>query len=256
MTYENLITEKRGHVSIVTVDHPPVNAWNLATMEEFEKIITKLENEKETRVVVLTGAGEKCFSAGFDITDAANAGKISPKGRALWKKVDCLSKPVIAAMNGSALGGGLELALACHFRIMTDDPAATLGLTELNLGIIPGWGGTQRLSRVIGRTKALKLILLSETITAQEALKIGLVDQLSKPETLLDDALALAERLAERPPVAVRWVLKAIAAGEYEGIDAGLRVEAEGAAVVRESRDREEGFAAFREKRRPVFRGE
>ena len=256
MSYENLITEKTGYVSIVTIDHPPVNAWNLDTMEAFEKIIAKLENERETRVVVITGAGEKCFSAGFDLTDAANGEKISPKGRALWKRIDCLSKPVIAAMNGSALGGGLELALACHFRIMTDDPSATLGLTELNLGIIPGWGGTQRLPRVIGRTKALKIILLSETIGAQEALKIGLVDRLSKPENLLDEALALAEKLAERPPVAVRWVLKAIAAGEYEGIDAGLRVEAEGAAVVRESRDREEGFAAFREKRRPVFRGE
>lgn len=256
MKYENLLVEKRGHISIVTINHPPVNAWNLATMEEFEEVTTELENDKETRVVILAGGGEKCFSAGLDITDAANAAKISPKGRALWRKIDCFPKPVIAAIKGFALGGGLELALACHFRIMKDDPNATLGLTELDLSIIPGWGGTQRLPRVIGRAKALEMILFSKKIDAREALKIGLVDQLSKPEEIMDDALAFAQRLAERPPIAVRCVLKAMAAGAYDGIDAGLNVEAEAAAIVRDTKDRIEGFKAFLEKRNPSFKGE
>jgi enoyl-CoA hydratase/carnithine racemase len=256
MKYENLFAEKRGHINIVTINHPPVNALNLATMEEFEEVIKELENEKETRVVILTGRGEKYFSAGFDITDAASAAKISPKGRALWRKIDWFPKPVIAAINGFALGGGLELALACHFRIMKNDPNATLGLTELDLGIIPGWGGTQRLPRLIGRAKALEMILFSKKIDAREALKIGLVDQLSKPEEIMDDALAFAQRLAERPPIAVRCVLKAMAAGAYDGIDAGLNVEAEGAAIVRDTKDRIEGFKAFLEKRNPAFKGE
>jgi len=256
MEYEHLITKRSDHVTIVTINHPPVNAWNLATMEEFEHLVGALEEDRETRVVILTGAGEKCFSAGFDISDAVNTEKISPKGRALWRKIDRFPKPVIAAINGFALGGGLELALACHFRIMKDDPNATLGLTELNLGIIPGWGGTQRLPRIVGRSKALEMILFSEKVDAREALEIGLVDRLSEPEKIMDDAIQFAQKLAERPPIAVSCVLKAMAAGAYEGIEAGLEAEAEGAAVVRDTRDRIEGFNAFLEKRNPVFKGE
>jgi len=256
VTYKNLIVEKKGHVGIVTIDHPPANAWDLVTMKEFEGAMVGLENDKDTRVVILTGAGEKCFSAGFDVRDAANAPLISPKGRALWRKIDRFPKPVIAAINGFALGGGLELAMACHFRIMVDAPGAKVGLTELDLGITPGWGGTQRLPGLVGRAKALDMILFSKKIDAREALKIGLVNQLSKPETLMEDALAFAEKLAERPPIAVHWVLKSMAAGAYEGIDAGLKVEADGAAAVRETKDRVEGFTAFLEKRKPVFKGE
>jgi enoyl-CoA hydratase/carnithine racemase len=256
MKYKNLIVEKKGHISIVTINHPPANAWDLATMEEFEEAIGGLENDKDTGVVILTGAGEKCFSAGFDVRDAENAPLISPKGRALWRKVDRFPKPVIAAINGFALGGGLELAMACHFRIMVDDPGAKVGLTELDLGITPGWGGTQRLPGLVGRAKALDMILFSKKFDGREALKIGLVNQLSKPENLMGDALAFAEKLAERPPIAVSWVLKAMTAGLYEGIDAGLKVEAEGAAAVRETKDRIEGFTAFLEKRKPVFKGE
>lgn len=256
MKYQNLAVHEKGHTRIVTIDHPPANAWDLATMEEFEKVIDALESDKKTRVVILTGAGEKCFSAGFDVTDVANAPKTSAKGRALWRKIDRFPKPVISAINGFALGGGLELAMACHFRIMVDDPKATVGLTELNLGIIPGWGGTQRLPRLIGRAKALDMILFSKRVDAQEALRIGLVNQLSKREKLMEDALELAQKLAERPPIAVGWVLRAMAAGAYEGLDAGLNAEAEGSAQVRETKDRIEGFNAFLEKRAPVFRGE
>ncbi len=256
MTYDNLNLEKRGHVAIITLDHPPVNAWNLGLMEDFEKAIHEIENDRETRVLILTGAGEKCFSAGFDVSDAANSRIISPKGRAIWTRIDRFPKPVIAAINGFAMGGGLELALSCHFRIMIDDPKATVGLTELNLGIIPGWGGTQRLTRIVGKSRALEMILFSKRIDAKKALAVGLINQVSTKDKLMDDALALADVLAKRPPLAVGAVLKAISAFDYSGLEAGLKVEEEGSAVVGQSKDCIEGFSAFLEKREPVFTGE
>lgn len=256
MKFENFILEKRGRVHIVSINHPPANAWNLATMEEFGKILDLLESDKDTRVVILTGAGEKCFSAGFDVSDAANAPKTSPLGRKLWRRVDRFPKPTLAAINGFALGGGLELAMCCHFRIMADAPKVTVGLTELNLGIIPGWGGTQRLPRLVGRAKALDMILFSKRVDAQEALKMGLVNQICPPDQLMEEAMSLAGKLAERPPVAVRCVLEAMTAGLYEGLDEGLKVEERGAQRVRNTKDREEGFKAFLEKRQPVFKGE
>jgi enoyl-CoA hydratase/carnithine racemase len=256
MSYDNLILEKRGHIAIITLNHPPVNAWNLGLMEDFEKAVDEIENDKDVRVLVITGAGGKCFSAGFDVSDAANAHITSPKGRELWTRLDRFSKPVIAAINGFAMGGGLELALSCHFRIMIDDPKATIGLTELNLGIIPGWGGTQRLTRVVGKAKALDMMLFSKRIDAKEALAIGLINQISTKEELMADALALADVLAKRPPLAVGAVLKAVSAFDYNGLEAGLKAEEEGSAVVGNSKDCVEGFTAFLEKREPVFTGE
>ena len=164
--YQNIKYELMNHIAVITIDHPPANTWNLATLNEFEEAIGLVENDGNVRVLVITGAGEKCFSAGFDVSDAVNAPIISPKARALWRRIDRISKPVIAAINGHALGGGLELAISCHFRIMADAPSAMVGLTELNLGIIPGWGGSQRLSRIVGRSAALEMILLSKKLTA------------------------------------------------------------------------------------------
>jgi enoyl-CoA hydratase/carnithine racemase len=256
MKSENILVEKREHIAVVTIDHPPANAWNKATTGEFQSVVDELEKDRDIRAVILTGAGEKCFSAGFDVTDAANAPETSPMARALWTRIDRFTKPVIAAINGYALGGGLELALACHFRIMTDDPRVTVGLTELNLGIIPGWGGTQRLPRLVGRARAMDMILFSKRVGPREALEMGLVNQLSQPGELMADALELARKLTERPPIALGCVLRAISAGEYGGMDAGLKAEAEGSARVRETRDRIEGFNAFLEKRKPVFKGE
>ena len=256
MELENIKVEKKDHIAVITIDHPPANAWNMATMLDFEKAVDDVENDKDVRVVVLTGAGEKCFSAGFDVSDAANSNVTSPKGRELWRRIDRFPKPVIAAINGFALGGGLELALCCQFRIMADGPKVMLGLTELNLGIIPGWGGTQRLPLVVGKAKALDMMLFSRKIGAKEALEIGLVNQIAAPENLMQDVLAFAGKLAQRPPIAVSCVLKAIAAGSYKGLDEGLRVEAEGSQVVGKSKDCVEGFSAFLEKRDPVFTGE
>lgn len=255
MAYENLIMEKRGHIAIITLNHPPVNAWNLGLMEDFEKAVDEIENDKDVRVLILTGAGEKCFSAGFDVSDAANSHITSPKGREIWTRLDRFSKPVIAAINGFAMGGGLELALSCHFRIMVDHPKATVGLTELNLGIIPGWGGTQRLTRIVGKAKALDMILFSKRIDATEALSIGLINQISTRDKLMDDAMAFAEVLAKRPPLAVSAVLKAISSFDYSGLEAGLKAEEEGSAIVGQSKDCVEGFTAFLEKREPVFTG-
>jgi len=256
MELENIKIEKKDHIAVITIDHPPANAWNLATMLDFENVIDDVEADEDVRVVVLTGAGEKCFSAGFDVSDAANSHETSPKGCALWRRIDRFPKPVIAAINGFALGGGLELALCCQFRIMADAPKVMLGLTELNLGIIPGWGGTQRLPLVVGKTKALDMILFSKKIGAQEALEIGLVNQISTPENLMTDVFEFAEKLAQRPPIAVSCVLNAVSAGSYEGVDEGLRMETEGSKIVGASKDCIEGFTAFLEKRDAVFTGE
>lgn len=256
MSYENFTLEEKGNITVLTINRPPANSWNLAAMTEMEQILDKLEGDKNVRVVILTGAGGKCFSAGFDVSDAANADKTSPLGQKLWRRVDRMSKPVIAAINGHALGGGCELALSCHFRIMAQSPKIKIGLTELNLGIIPGWGGTQRLARTVGRAKALDMIMFSKRLEAQEAFDIGLVNQVSEPDKLMDDAMEMAEVLAQRPPLAVKAVLEAMAAGMYEGLDPGLDKELEGSKMVGQSADATEGFTAFFEKRPPVFKGE
>ncbi len=256
MAYDNVILEKKDHVGILTLNRPPANAINLATLIDIEGALDEVENDKAIRVLVITGAGEKGFSAGFDVSDAGNADKTAVKGSALWTRIDRFSKPVIAAINGFALGGGCELALASTFRIMVDHPKAVIGLTELNLGIIPGWGGTQRLMRVVGKAQALDMILFSKRLTAQEALKIGLINKIAAPGETLKEALDLAAVLVERPPLAVSAVLKAMAAGLDKGIDEGLKVELEGSAIVANSKDSKEGFSAFFEKRKPVFKGE
>jgi enoyl-CoA hydratase/carnithine racemase len=255
MKYENLIYEKKDTIAIITINRPPANSWSLAAMEELEKILDEIDNDPGIRVIVLTGAGDKCFSAGMDVADAVKSPNLGSKGREMWRRVDQFPKPIIAAINGHSLGGGLELALSCHFRIMANSPKAKIGLTELNLGIIPGWGGTQRLYRIIGKAKAIDMILLSKRIDAKEALSIGLVNQISAPENLRKDALEFAGLLAKRPPIAVSCVLKAISAGIYENMDKGLEAEAEGSRIVKDSEDAIEGFTAFFEKREPVFKG-
>lgn len=256
MGRNDILVQINDHICTLTIDHPPANAWNLETMGEFERALREAEDDRNVRAVIITGAGERFFSAGFDVRDAANAEKTSQKGQELWKKVDCFPKPVIAAVNGVALGGGCELALASHFRIMSSGPKAKIGLTELNLGILPGWGGTQRMTRLVGRSKALDLILFSKKMDASEALEMGLVDKVSPPGQLMNDAIDLAGRLAERPPIAVACVLKAITAGMYEGIDQGLSVEVESSRILSQTSDAREGFLAFLEKRKPKFKGE
>jgi enoyl-CoA hydratase/carnithine racemase len=254
MAFENIILEKKGHIGVLTLNRPPANSVNLVTLEEIDSALDALDSDKNIRVVIITGAGEKGFSAGFDVSDAANADKVGPKGQEVWTKVERLSKPVIAAINGYAFGGGCELALACTFRLMTE--GAKIGLTELNLGIIPGWGGTQRMPRVVGKAKALDLILFSKRLTAAEALEIGLVDKVFASGEFMSEVFDLASILAKRPPIAVSSVLKAINAGLEKGLDEGTKVELEGSRTVAKSKDAMEGFTAFFEKREPSFKGE
>ncbi len=254
MEFETIVYEKKGHVAILTLNRPPANSINLATLEDIEKALDAVEQDTEVRVLVITGAGEKGFSAGFDVSDAGNSHISGPKGQALWTRIDRLSKPVIAAVNGYAFGGGCELALATTFVVMAE--TAKIGLTELNLGIIPGWGGTQRMPRVLGKSKALELILFSKRLSAAEALEIGLVNKVAKSGELMPDVMEMAEFLAKRPPLAVQAVLKAVTAGLEKGIEEGTKVEGEGSRTVSQSKDAIEGFSAFLEKREPQFKGE
>ncbi|MFO8048418.1 MAG: enoyl-CoA hydratase-related protein [Desulfosudaceae bacterium] len=256
MTYENLDIQIDNYVATVTINHPPVNSVNLATIQDIEKAFDELAENKDVRVVILTGSGEKAFSAGFDVSDAANAAKAGEEGQRVWTKIFRYTKPVIAAVNGFAFGGGCELAMACHFRLMSDAPKAKIGLTELNLGILPGWGGTQRLTVLVGRTKALELMLFSKRLTAEEALQIGLVEKVCAPDKLMAEAREMAEQLVNRPPLGVANVLKAVATGLDWGYDAGLQAELEGSKIVSTSQDAVEGFTAFFEKRDPAFKGE
>jgi len=225
-------------------------------VNQFKKAVDDVEEDKDVRVVILTGAGEKCFSAGFDVSDEANGEEIAEKGRALWQKIERFSKPVIASLNGFAMGGGLELAMCCHFRIMVDTPKNMVGLTELNLGLLPGWGGTQTLVKLVGKAKALDMIMFSKRIDAKEALNMGRVKRTSLPGELKEDTIAFARELAKRPPLAVRGVLQAMSTGEYEGTIKGWEVEAKCASRALGSADAQEGFKAFFEKRTPEFKGE
>ncbi len=254
MEFENIRYELQGHIAILTLNRPPANSVNLATLLEIDKALDEAGQNKEVRVLVITGAGEKGFSAGFDVSDAGNADKTGPKGQEVWTRIDRFEKPVIAAINGYAFGGGCELAMASTFRVMLE--TAKIGLTELNLGIIPGWGGTQRMPRILGKGKALEMILFSKRITAQEALEIGLVDRLSKEGELMKDVMEMAEFLAKRAPLAVQAVMKAVNAGLEKGLDEGTKVELEGTFKVSSSKDATEGFTAFFEKREPNFTGE
>ncbi len=255
MKFQNIDYEKEGKVSIVTINHAPANAWDLQTMSSFGKVLDDIQRDENTRAVIITGAGDRFFSAGLDVKDVENKWIVGPMGRYFWMKVEQLEKPTIAAINGHTNGGGLELALACHFRIMEKQSKGRLGLTELNVGIIPGWGGTQRLKKLIGNSKALELILFSKTLSAEQAFEMGLISSLTDPGTLMPKALEMAHTLSKRPPLAVKWTLKAMLAGDYEGTYGGYHAEVIGSEVVGNSADCKEGFQAFAEKRNPVFKG-
>jgi enoyl-CoA hydratase/carnithine racemase len=254
MAYQNILFEKQGYTAVLTLNRPPANSINLATLNEIQAVLDDVEQDKELRVLVITGAGEKGFSAGFDVSDAANGDKTGPLGQAVWTRIDRFTKPVVAAINGYAFGGGCELAMASTFRVMLE--SAKIGLTELNLGIIPGWGGTQRMPRLLGKSKALEMILFSKRISAQEALEIGLVDRVSKAGELMKDVMAMADFLSKRPPLAVKAVMAAVNAGLEKGLDEGTKVEWQGTLTVSKSNDAIEGFTAFMQKREPVFKGE
>lgn len=256
MGYENFLLEKKNGVAVLTLNRPPNNAVSYTLLQEIDRALDELASDDLVRALVFTGAGDRCFCAGMDVADAVNHPDIGPVGRALWTKVDRFEKPTIAAINGHALGGGCELALACHFRFMAESERAKMGCPELNLGIIPGWGGTQRMTRLLGRSKALDLILFSKRLSPKEALEIGLVDNIYPPEQLMVQVMELATSLSEKAPLAVRAVLRSVQAQLDYGMDEGLKVETSESSICASSKDAIEGFTAFLEKRKPVFKGE
>ena len=255
MSYSNIIVSTKDFVTTITLNRPPTNSVNIGVREELFQAVNELEKSKETRVVIITGAGEKGFCAGMDLSDVANINK-GPDGNKIMNAISRSKKPYIAAINGYALGGGCETALACHFRLMTDNPKAMIGLTEVNLGIIPGWGGVQRLPRVLGKSKALEMIFFGKRLTAPEALAIGLVDKVFPAADLMKEAEAFAAVLAKRAPLAVAAVLEGMSVGLDKGIDEGLRVDSEWISKLVSSKDATEGITAFLEKREAKFIGE
>ena len=255
MDYKNIIVTTRDFVTTIVLNRPPMNSVNLGIREEFFDAVNGIENSRETRAVIVTGAGEKGFCAGMDVSDVANLDK-GPNGNMIMNAISRSKKPYIAAINGHALGGGCETALACHFRFMTDNPKAFIGLPEVNLGITPGWGGIHRLPRVLGKSKALDIILFSKRLSGPEALAIGLVDKVVPAADLIKEAEAYAAALAKRPPLAVAAVLEGMSVGLDKGIEEGLRIDDQWAPRLATSKDAMEGITAFLQKREAVFVGE
>jgi enoyl-CoA hydratase/carnithine racemase len=258
MAYDTLILERQGAVGVITLNRPPVNSFNYAAIDNLGKVMAELENDKSVRSILITGGGDKAFSAGFDISSFADPMNIwLPRlGHTVFSQIERGSKPVVAAINGFALGGGLELAMACHFRVMVDAEKAKLGLPEINLGIIPGWGGTQRLPRLVGRTRALEIALMGTRINAKEAYEWGLLNKVSKPGETLKDAMEYAVALSKRAPLALKAILNAVVLGLDTNMAAGIELELAGSKITGMSKDATEGVTAFMEKREAKFTGE
>ncbi|MCL5027648.1 MAG: enoyl-CoA hydratase-related protein [Bacteroidetes bacterium] len=258
MNYQNLLFSVNEKVAIVTINRPDkLNALNSQTMEELKNIFIELNNNNDVSVIILTGSGEKAFVAGADISelnklDMLSAKKFSESGQEVFNLIENLEKPVIAAVNGFALGGGCELALACHFRIASEN--AQFGQPEINLGIIPGYGGTQRLSRQINSGRAMEYILTGNMIDANEALRIGLVNHVYPQKDLIANAVELAVKISLKSRITIRHAIQAINASKEMSLKEGLDYEASIFALCCGSADFKEGTSAFLEKRKPNFK--
>jgi enoyl-CoA hydratase len=258
-SYETLLLERRGRVALLTINRPDkLNALNIRTRAEGAAALEELRDDAEVRVVVVTGAGDKSFVAGADIGEFAGRTALTQRdvmtGRSLFTAVDTFPKPVIAMINGFCLGGGCELAMSCDLRVASE--RARFGQPEINLGIIPGGGGTQRLARLVGESKAMELILTGEMIDAQTALSLGLVNRVVPHEELEAKTMELANLVAAKSPVALRMAKEAVKTAARSTLDEGLRREIDLFALCFSSRDKDEGVNAFLEKRRPEFTGE
>jgi len=259
MSYENILLEKKNAIAYVTVNRPKVlNALNEATMEELRTAFHDLKNDASIRVIILTGAGEKAFVAGADIGELAQRDPVSGKefahrGQSVLNLIENLGKPVIACVNGFALGGGCELALACTMRLASDN--AKLGQPEVKLGILPGYGGTQRLPRLVGKGLAMQMVLSGEIITAQEAHRIGLVNEVTAAVELIPRAEAIAAKIIANAPLAVQYAMEAVNKGMEMTLAEGLFLEAALFGVCCSTEDKKEGTTAFLEKRAAVFKG-
>jgi enoyl-CoA hydratase len=259
MAYRNLEIANRGAVHTITVNRPDrLNALDRDTLNELTLAFAQAAHDDAVRVVVLTGAGEKAFVAGADISEMhgytpVQAQAFSRTGQRLMTSIERLGKPVIARIPGFALGGGMELAMACHLRVASEK--AKFGQPEINLGLIPGFGGTQRLLRLAGRSAALELCLTGATITAQRAWELGIVNRVVAPEALDEAVAALADQLAAAAPLAAAGILDAVLQGGETGIDQGLEFETQGFALAFATEDMREGTSAFLQKRKAEFKG-
>jgi enoyl-CoA hydratase len=259
MTFDNLLVERDEATAIVTINRPTVlNALNTQTLDELRRAILELKQDEGVRVVILTGAGEKSFVAGADINELAVQTPTSGRehalaGQQVFDLIENMGKPVIAAINGYALGGGCELAMACALRLAAD--TARLGQPEVALGLIPGYAGTQRLPRLVGKGKAMEMILTGAPIAADEAQRIGLVNRVVPAADLMAAARTLAAQLAKNAPIAMRYIINAVNRGVEIPFAEACQYEATLFGLVASTDDMREGTAAFLEKRKPEFKG-
>lgn len=261
--WQYIRTEIEDRIATLTIDHPPVNSFNRQVVAELEEAIDELLANDEVKAIVITGGGTNAFVAGADIPEIKNllenpgenyaaSREFIERGQRLFLKIERATKPIIAAINGFCLGGGLELAMACHMRVCSD--RARLGQPEINLGIIPGWGGTQRLTRIVGKGKAIELILTGDMITAQEAYRLNLVNKVVPAGAVLKEARDLARKIVSKSKFPIAAALRAITQGLELPIEEGLRLEAEQFVSLADTEDIREGINAFLEKRQPQFK--
>lgn len=259
MEYTNLLLEKQDGVAVITINRPKaLNALNSDTLSELSTVLDQLGIESGIKVVILTGIGEKAFIAGADISQMKDFNPLEGRqfaqlGQAVFRKLELLPRPVIAAINGFALGGGCELAMACDIRIAGEN--ARFGQPEVTLGLTAGFGGTQRLPRLVGTGRASELLFSGDIINADEAYRIGLVNKVCPLKALMEEALKLAQRIAERAPLAVQLTKSAIQRGMNMDMDSAQAYEAEVFGLTFSTQDQTEGCNAFTEKRKPAFQG-
>ncbi|MEG2708957.1 MAG: enoyl-CoA hydratase-related protein [Vagococcus sp.] len=258
--YENVLLSIEEGIATLTINRPKnLNALNQQTLEEIEAAVYEIKGNKEVKVLVVTGAGEKAFVAGADIKEMASKNALEARefsiiGNRAFKAVDDLEIPVIAAINGYALGGGLELAMACDIRFASTKAVA--GLPEVNLGVIPGFGGTQRLSRIVGVSKALELLYAAVNVKAEEGQRIGLFNQVFEPEALMEETMKYAKKITTKGPIAINFAKQAVKVGYEMPLDKALGLESELFGLVFSTEDQTEGMTAFVEKRSAEFKNQ
>lgn len=259
MAYDNILYEEKERIGLITINRPTkLNALNDDTINELFDVFAKIKQNLKILVVIISGGGDKAFVAGADISELAqltshNAEEKMLKGQDLFSKIENLGKPVIAAINGFALGGGCELALACTIRIASEN--AKIGQPEVNLGIMPGYGGTQRLSRLVGKGKAMEMMLTGDAITAQEAYRIGLVNAVYPKEQLMNAAYDLANKIIPKSPLATKAIIESVNHGLETSLSDALKLEAKLFRIIITTDDAQEGLKAYMEKRPPHFEG-
>lgn len=259
MDFKFIVYEKSEGIATITLNRPEaLNAFSKEVVTEVLQALEDIRSDESVRVVILTGAGEKAFSAGADIKamigmNASKARELSLMGEKLCLALENLEKPVIAALNGYALGGGLEVAMSCDLRIASEN--SRMGQTEINIGLIPGWGGTQRLTRLVGRTKAKEMVFTGKMIDAKTAEQLGIVNMVVPADKFREAVRQFALELASKAPVAIKVAKALIDKGAEIGLDSALALEREGFGVVASTEDLQEGVNAFTEKRKPVFKG-